>query len=152
MLNKVVLMGRIGSEISLRRTNSGKAVTSFSIACDRDFKGQNGEKETDWFDIVCWNGLAETVEKYFSKGRMAVVSGRLQIRNWTDKEGNKRKSAEVVAENVYFGDSKREASSGSQSGENVSGTNYYGNGQSGVSAGYNEPFAMIEEDSEQLPF
>lgn len=143
MLNKVVLMGRIGSEIDLRRTGSGKAVTSFSLACDRDFKGQNGEKETDWFDIVCWNGLAETVDKYFSKGRTAVVSGRLQSRKWQDKNGNNRVSIEVVADNVYFGDSKREAASSSQCGPDGCSINFPSN----------EPdFAVLEEDDCQLPF
>ena len=108
MLNKVILMGRLTRDPELRRTPSGTAVTSFAIAVDRDFKGQNGEKETDFIDIVCWKGTAEFVSKYFSKGRMAVAEGRLQIRDWTDKDGNKRRTAEVVADNVYFGDSKAE--------------------------------------------
>lgn len=105
-LNKIVIMGRLCGDPELRRTNSGTAVTSFTIAVDRNFKGQNGEKETDFIEVSCWSSTAEFVSKYFSKGRMAVVEGRLQIRNWTDKDGNKRKTAEVVAENVYFGDSK----------------------------------------------
>lgn len=108
MLNKIILMGRFTRDPELRRTQSGTAVTSFSIACDRDFKGQNGEKETDFIDVVAWRATAEFVAKYFTKGRMAIVEGRLQIRDWTDKEGNKRRSAEVVADNVYFGDSKRD--------------------------------------------
>lgn len=107
MLNKIILMGRLTRDPELRRTGSGTPVTSFSIACDRDFKDrQTGEKETDFIDIVVWRGTAEFVSKYFSKGRMAVVEGRLQIREWTDNNGAKRRSAEVVAENVYFGDSK----------------------------------------------
>ena len=109
MLNKIVLMGRLTRDPELRRTQSGTAVTSFSLAVDRDFKSQSGEKETDFIDIVAWRNTAEFVNKYFSKGRMAVVEGRLQIRDWTDRDGGKRRSAEVIADNVYFGDSKREA-------------------------------------------
>ena len=108
-LNHIVLMGRLTRNPELRRTGSGVAVASFSLAVDRDFGGRDGgEKETDLIDIVAWRGTAEFVSKYFSKGRMAVVSGRLQIRNWTDKEGGKRRSAEVVADNVYFGEAKRD--------------------------------------------
>ncbi len=108
MLNHIVLMGRLTRDPELRRTGSGTAVASFSLAVDRDFKNQNGEKETDFIDIVAWRNTAEYVSKYFTKGRMAVVTGRLQIRNWTDKEGGKRRSAEVVADNVYFADSKKD--------------------------------------------
>lgn len=107
MLNKIILMGRLTRDPELRRTQSGTAVTSFSLAVDRDFKGQNGEKETDFIDIVAWRNTAEFVSKYFSKGRMAVVEGRLQLRDWTDKDGIKRRSAEVIADSVYFGDSKQ---------------------------------------------
>ena len=106
MLNKIILMGRLTHDPELRKTQGGAAVTSFSIACDRDFKTQDGGRETDFIDIVAWRSTAEFVSKYFTKGRMAVVEGRLQIRNWTDKEGGKRRSAEVVADNVYFGDSR----------------------------------------------
>ena len=106
MLNKIVIMGRLTRDPELRRTQSGTAVTSFSIACDRDFKSQSGEKETDFIDVVAWRGTAEFVSKYFSKGRMAVVEGRLQLRDWKDKEGNKRRSAEILVSSVYFGDSK----------------------------------------------
>ena len=109
MLNKIVLMGRLTRDPELRRTDSGIAVASFSLACNRDYSGKDGaEKQTDFVDIVAWRHTAEFVGKYFAKGRMAVVSGRLQIRPWTDKEGNKRRSAEIVAESVYFGDSKRD--------------------------------------------
>ena len=111
MLNKIIIMGRLTRDPELRRTQSGTAVTSFSMAVDRDFKSQSGEKETDFIDIVAWRSTAEFVSKYFTKGRMAVVEGRLQIRDWTDREGGKRRSAEVVADNVYFGDSKRDAAS-----------------------------------------
>ena len=117
MLNHIVLMGRLTRDPELRRTGSGVAVASFSIAVDRDFGNrETGEKETDFIDIVAWRNTAEFVSKYFAKGRMAVVSGRLQIRNWTDKEGNKRRSAEVIADNVYFGDSKRDGNSGFDEG------------------------------------
>ena len=107
MLNKCFLLGRMTKDPEIRRTNGGTAVTSFTLAVDRDFK-TNGEKETDFIEVVAWRNTAEFVSKYFSKGRMAIVEGRLQIRDWTDKNGNKRRTAEVVADNVYFGDSKRE--------------------------------------------
>ena len=107
MLNKIILMGRLCSNPELRRTGSGTAVTSFSLACDRDFKSQSGDKETDFIEVVAWKNTAEFVSKYFSKGRMAVVEGRLQLRDWTDKDGNKRRSAEVVADSVYFADNRR---------------------------------------------
>ena len=166
MLNHIVLMGRLTRDPELRRTGSGIAVASFSLAVDRDFGSRDGgEKETDFIDIVAWRSTAEFVSKYFTKGRMAVVSGRLQIRNWTDKEGNKRRSAEVVADNVYFGDSKRDGESG---GSSYSGGNYgggYGQSQapaapaSGSFGGYSAPsaapasdFAMLEDDDAQLPF
>lgn len=110
MLNKIILMGRLTRDPDLRRTGIGTAVTSFCLAVDRDFKSQSGEKETDFIDIVAWRATAEFVSKYFSKGRMAVVEGRLQLRDWTDKQGGKHRSAEVVADNVYFGDSKRDVS------------------------------------------
>lgn len=103
MLNHIVLMGRLTRDPELRRTGSGVAVTSFAIACDRDYAPQGGEKETDFIDIVTWRNTAEFAHKYFAKGSMIVVSGRLQIRDWTDKDGKKRRSAEVGADNVYFG-------------------------------------------------
>ena len=108
MLNHVVLMGRLTRDPELRRTGSGTAVTSFTLAVDRDFKAQNGVKETDFIDVVAWRNTAEFVSKYFTKGRMAAVEGRLQIRDWTDKDGSKRRSAEVVADDVYFGDTRRD--------------------------------------------
>ncbi len=112
MLNKIAVMGRLTRDPELRRTQNGNAVTAFTIACDRDFKSQSGEKETDFLDIVAWRNTAEFVSKYLAKGRMAIVEGRLQIRDWTDREGGRRKSAEIVADNVYFGDSKREGAAG----------------------------------------
>ena len=120
MLNKIMLMGRLVRDPELRHTGSGTAVASFTLAVDRDYKTQNGEKETDFIDVVAWRSTAEFVSKYFTKGRMAVVEGRLQIRDWTDKDGGHRRSAEVVAHNVYFGDSKRTVSDSdtpAQSGE-----------------------------------
>lgn len=108
MLNHIVLMGRLTKDPELRRTGSGIAVTSFTLAVDRDFKSQDGQKHTDFIDVTCWRNTAEFAAKYFAKGRMAAVSGSLQIRKWQDKDGNNRYSAEVVADNVYFADSKRE--------------------------------------------
>ena len=164
MLNHIVLMGRLTRDPELRRTGSGIAVASFSLAVDRDFgsSANNGEKETDFIDIVAWRNTAEFVSKYFTKGRMAVVSGRLQIRNWTDKEGNKRRSAEVVADNVYFGDSKRDAAgdNGGDSPPPSYGYSAPAAPAAGSSHGYAAPaapapasdFSMIEDDDSQLPF
>ena len=106
MLNHIVTMGRLVRDPELRHTQSGIPVTSFTIACDRDYKDANGDKATDFLDIVAWRNTAEFVSKYFTKGRMAVVDGRLQLRDWIDREGNKRRSAEIVANSVNFGDSK----------------------------------------------
>ena len=139
-LNRIVIMGRLCADPELRRTNSGTAVVRFTIAVDRDFKAQNGEKETDFIDIVAWRNTAEFVSKYFSKGRMAVVEGRLQIRDWTDKDGNKRRTAEVLADNVYFGDSKNSTSGATQQDN-------FGALNERMSQG----FAEIE-DSDELPF
>ena len=117
MLNHIVIMGRLTRDPELRHTSAGTAVASFTLAVDRDYSGRDGgEKETDFIDCVAWRSTGEFVSKYFVKGRMAVVSGRLQIRPWTDKDGKKRTSAEIVAENVYFGDSKRDGAGGTQSG------------------------------------
>lgn len=133
MLNHITLMGRLTRDPELRRTQSGTAVASFSIAVDRDFSpADGGERQTDFIDIVAWRTAADFVSKYFSKGRMAVVSGRLQIRDWTDKDGIKRRNAEVVAENIYFGDSKKTDT---------------------VSAVPSEPeFTSMEEDDGDMPF
>lgn len=117
MLNRIILMGRLTRDPELRHTQSGTPVASFSLAVERDFKDkQTGEKVTDFIDIVAWRSTAEFVSKYFTKGRMAVVEGRLQIRDWTDKDGGKRRSAEVVADNVYFGDSKKDSDGGGYQG------------------------------------
>ena len=167
MLNHIVVMGRLVRDPELRRTGSGIAVASFSVAVDRDFgKNENGERETDFIECVAWRQTGEYVSKYFTKGRMAVVSGRLQIRSWTDKDGNKRRTAEVVADNVYFGDSKRDSESGNSSyGGNTYGGNSYGGNSYSAPApapsygGYAAPasapasdFAMLEDDDAQLPF
>ena len=115
MLNVAIIMGRLMRDPELRRTGSGIAVASFTVAVDRDFASDGQEKETDFLDCVAWRGTAEFVEKYFKKGSMIALKGRLQIRSWTDKDGNKRRSAEIVADNVYFGESKKQ-DQGSQSG------------------------------------
>ena len=153
MLNHITIMGRLTRDPELRRTGSGIAVASFTVAVDRDFGGRDGgERETDFIDCVAWRQTGEFVSKYFTKGSMIVVSGRLQIRSWTDKEGNKRRTAEVVADNVYFGESKR-----SEGGSAYNG----GNGYSAPApsfGGYSAPaapasdFAMLEDDDAQLPF
>ena len=109
MLNRIIIMGRLTRDPELRRTQSGTAVASFSLAVDRDFKDKTtGEKSTDFIDVVAWRNSAEFVSRYFTKGRMAVVDGRLQIHDWKDKDGNNRHSAEVVADNIYFGDSRKD--------------------------------------------
>ena len=120
MLNHIVVMGRLTRDPELRKTASDVSVTSFTVAVDRDFSQQDGQKETDFLDVVAWRSTAEFAAKYFAKGRMAVISGRLQIRNWEDKEGNKRRTAEILAENIYFGDSKKEDDGGSASAPRVS--------------------------------
>lgn len=147
MLNTVSLQGRMVRDPELRRTNSGKAVTSFTLACDRDFKNQQtGEKEVDFIECVAWGGTAEMVEKYFHKGQMAVATGRLQLRDWTDKNGQKRRTAEILVNSVYFCGSK-------ESGTKAS---------SGAGNGYSAPayqapapaanFAELDGEDEQLPF
>ena len=136
MLNHIVLMGRLTRDPELRHTGNGTAVASFSLAVDRDYKGQSGEKETDFVDIVAWRSTADFVSKFFTKGRMTVVEGRLQLRDWTDKDGGKRRSAEVVAEHGYFGDSKQRFESDTASAPPASGD-----------------FREIPEDEEgELPF
>ena len=145
MLSHIDIAGRFVRDPELRRTASGTAVANFTIAVDRDFKNQIGEKETDFLDCIAWRSTAEFVSKFFKKGSMAIVSGRLEIRSWTDKDGNKRKSAEIVADNVYFCGSKRDPES---DGSEVNGSY----------AGYSRPAAYTENDfqtiesDEQLPF
>ena len=142
MQNRIVLMGRLTKNPELRHTQSGTPVASFSLAVDRDFKDkQTGEKATDFIDIVAWRQTAEFVSRFFTKGRMAVVEGRLQLRDWTDRDGNKRRTAEVLAEHVYFGDSKRDAESGGA----------YTPPPAEPGSGGAE-FAELTEDDGELPF
>ena len=164
MLNKIFIMGRLTRDPELRHTQTGTAVATFSLAVDRDFKDKStGERATDFINVVAWRQTGEFVSRYFTKGRMAVVEGRLQMRDWTDKDGNKRTTAEVVAENVYFGDSKRDGegggsySSGYTGGYNAAPMG----GNSGYSApapsGYGAPsgadqFAELSDDDGELPF
>ena len=145
MLNHITIMGRLTRDPELRRTGSGIAVASFTVAVDRDFGGRDGgERETDFIDCVAWRQTGEFVSKYFTKGSMIVVSGRLQIRGWTDKDGNKRRTAEVVADNVYFGDSRRD-------GDSVPAAGSFG-GYSAPASAPASDFAMLEDDDAQLPF
>lgn len=167
MLNTIIIQGRIVRDPELRRTGSGIAVASFTVAVDRDF-AQDGKKETDFIDCVAWRQTGEFVSKYFRKGSMIVVKGRLQIRNWNDKDGNKRKSAEVVADNCYFGSTKNDSGgSNNNSGYSNNGNGYGNNGTDygGFAGGYDNSygggtysppryggdFAMIEDDDAQLP-
>ena len=141
MLNHITIMGRLTRDPEMRSTQSGVAVAPFTLADDRDFSGRDGaEKQTDFIDCTAWRHTAEFVSKYFSKGRMAVVSGRLQIDNYTDNDGNKRKSAKVIADNIYFGDSKKDGATGGQSDEAASFTP----APSG--------FVPVDVDSGELPF
>lgn len=162
MLNHITVMGRFTRDPELRRTGSGIAVTSFTLAVDRDFSGKDGgEKEVDFIDCVAWRNTAEFVHSYFSKGRMAVASGRLQIRSWKDKDGNNRRTAEVVAENVYFADSNKKEDSSSQSNTYGAPASGYPGSTGGdpapATGGFNPPapgsdFAMIDDFDGQLPF
>lgn len=150
MLNHIVLMGRLTRDPELRRTQSSIPVVSFTLAVDRDYSSRDGgEKQTDFIDIVAWRSTAEFVSKYFAKGSMAVVSGRLQIRDWTDRDGGKRRSAEVVADNVYFGESKK--SRDGASGGSYSNSSYSSYNDGGYSAPPIETTFEVEDDGE-LPF
>ena len=180
MLNHIVIMGRLTRDPELRRTGTGVAVASFRVAVARDFVSKDGgERKADFIDCVAWRQTGEFISKYFTKGRMIIVDGRLEMRDWTDKDGNKRTSAEIVVANAYFGDSKRDGdSSGSAYGGNSYGGNTYGGNAYGGSSysapaapsygsapapsyggGYGAPasapasdFAMLEDDDAQLPF
>ena len=177
MLNHIVIMGRLVRDPELRRTGTGVAVASFRVAVDRDFAPKDGgERKADFIDCVAWRQTGEFISKYFTKGRMIIVDGRLEMRDWTDKDGNKRTSAEIVVANAYFGDSKRDGdSSGSAYGGNSYGGNAYGGssysapaapsygapagGYGAPTGGYAAPasapasdFAMLEDDDAQLPF
>ena len=147
MLNKVFIQGRMCADPVLRHTQSGTAVASFSLAVDRDFKDKaTGERTTDFIDVVAWRGTAEFVSRFFTKGRMAVVVGSLQIRDWTDKDGNKRRSAEVIAESVYFGDSKRDADPLDKLADDAAPVSYP------ATAGSPGEFVELTEDDGKLPF
>lgn len=149
MLNHIVLMGRLTRDPELRRTGSGVAAVNFSVACERDFKNKEDEKETDFVDVVAYRNTAEFVSKYFAKGRMMVVSGRLQVRKWQNKEGENRYSTEVLADHVYFGDSKKDESSGNSYGQQYSTPELpAGSAQDDYSA---NGFDMAEE-ADELPF
>jgi single-strand DNA-binding protein len=159
MLNHITIMGRLTREPELRRTGSGTAVASLTLAVDRDFKPESGEKETDFIDCVAWRSTGEFVARNFSKGQMAVVSGRLQIRTWTDKDGTKRRNAEVVADSVYFGDSKKSSEGNSTyqapNSYPVS-TSAFAETEALISKyqqqGMQSEYAMLEDDDAQLPF
>ena len=144
MLNKIFIMGRLTRDPELKRTQNDVAVARFSLAVDRDYKSKDGEKETDFIDVVAWRGTAEFVSKYFSKGRMAVVEGRLQLNDWKDKEGNNRRSAEVVADNIYFGDSKRDSAAPAGSAPAPA--------AGGVPVSAGDWSELNEEDEGELPF
>lgn len=168
MLNHITLMGRLTKDPELRYTQSNVPVASFTLACDRDYSGQGQEKQTDFVDCVAWRNTGEFVSKYFSKGRMMVVSGRLQSRKWRDRDDNPRTSWEINVDNAYFGDSKRDGDSGgsyggqapaSYSGQSSGG---YGNSYGAPSSGYNPPpranenrqsaFEELDDDDGELPF
>ena len=169
-LNHITVMGRMVRDPELRRTGSGVAVASFTVAVDRDYNPQGQEKETDFIDCVAWRNTGEFVSKYFTKGRMIVVDGRLQIRSWTDKEGNKRRTAEIVADHCYFGDNNPQGNQGNQGGYSAPAPGYgapagnYGTGgqYGGYGGGYAAPaggdqysannFDMLEGEDGNLPF
>jgi single-strand DNA-binding protein len=139
MLNRIFIMGRLTRDPELRRTQTGTSVASFTLAVDRDFKDKaTGERTTDFIDVVAWRNTAEFVSRYFTKGRMAVVEGRLQMRDWTDKDGNKRRSAEVVADQVYFGDAGKKDDAPTTFG--------------GMSYQNNDDFQELPDDDGKLPF
>ena len=154
MLNHIVIMGRLTRDPELRYTQSQTPVASFTLAVDRDFGGRDGgEKQTDFIDYVAWRQTGEFVSKYFAKGSMAVVSGRLQIRDWTDRDGNKRRNAEVVADNVYFGESKRSREENAPGGgyqRPAAGAPSGGSSSAPMSGG--SAFAELDDDDGELPF
>ena len=158
MLNRIILMGRLTRDPELRHTQTGTAVASFSLAVDRDFKDKTtGEKATDFIDIVAWRQTAEFVSRFLTKGRMAVVEGRLQIRDWKDRDGNNRRSAEVVADNVYFGDSKRDSAGGGYDAPPAYGapaSSYAppAGGGYGAPSGGPSGFAELDDQDGELPF
>ena len=151
MLNKVILQGRLGSDPELRTTPSGVEVATVNIAVDRDRKDANGERQTDWVTIVAWRNTAKFLSTYFQKGRMVLVEGRLQMRNYTDRDGNKRTAAEVVADNIYFGDSRRDGEGGGFS-YSAPAPAYNAAPSYGTPAPAGDHFAELSEDDGELPF
>ena len=170
MLNHIVIMGRLVRDPELRRTGSGVAVASFRVAVDRDFVPKDGgERKTDFIDCVAWRQTGEFISKYFAKGRMIIVEGRLEMRDWTDRDGNKRTSAEINVDNAYFGESKRDGDGSSYGGSAPAAPSYGGSAPAPNYGGYSAPaapsygsypapsapasdFAMLEDDDAQLPF
>lgn len=158
MLNKIIIQGRLCKDVELRKLPSGKSVANVSVACDRDFTNkETNEKETDFIDIVAFGGTADHLTKWFSKGSMVIVSGRLQIRNYTDKEGNKRRVSEVVADSVYFGDSKKSSEGASSYQPTNTSQEYTGGFQRAMdlytqATSAQSDFVMVEDDDPQLPF
>ena len=165
MLNHITIMGRLVRDPELRRTGSGVAVTNFCVAVDRDYVAKDGgERKTDFINCFAWRSTGEFIAKYFTKGRMIVVDGRLEMRDWTDKDGNKRTSAEINVDTAYSGDSKRDGDNGgnqyggnSYGGNNYGGNNYGGNNYGGYAPQTSSPapgsdFAMLDDDDAQLPF
>lgn len=145
MLNRTTMMGRLTADPELRKTQSGVSVCSFRIANDRDYV-KDGEKETDFFDVVAWRATAEFICKYFTKGRMIVLDGRFQTREWTDREGNKRVAVELVVDNAYFGDSKPADNGGAYNGGDAQYANAYGGQYTGGFGAYNGPVAGAVPD------
>ena len=145
MLNHITIMGRFTRDAEMRKTGSGNSVANFSVAVERDFKNDAGEKETDFIDCVAWRGTADFISKYFHKGSMAVISGRLQIRSWTDDAGNKRKAAEVIVDNIYFGESKKDSVANSSAAS-------FAPSASAAGEPTQTDFAMLDGDDAQLPF
>lgn len=159
MLNRIILMGRLTRDPELRHTGSGTAVASFSLAVERDFRDKtSGQRTTDFIDIVAWRQTGEFVSKYFTKGRMAVVEGRLQMRDWQDRDGNKRRSAEVVADNVYFADSRRDGDNQdggytpASSGYSPAPSSYAPPANQNYGSGPVSDFAELSDDDGELPF
>lgn len=147
MLNFIVIMGRLTRGPEIRRTASGTAVANFSVAVERDFPSQDGSRETDFIDCVAWKHTAEFIGKYFSKGKQIVVKGRLQIRSWTDKDGNKRRTAEIVADNVYFAGAKTESPAEAQRYDTPVGCG----AQAPIDPGP-EDYPILTDDDTRLPF
>ncbi len=155
MLNRIIIMGRLTRDPELRHTGNGTPVATFALAVERDFRDKaSGQRTTDFIDVVAWRATGEFVSRYFTKGRMAIVEGRLQMRDWQDRDGNKRRSAEVVADNVYFGDTRRDSDSpdgGHPPARYAPPASYASSSPSGYSAPMSD-FAELGDDDGELPF